>query len=1256
MKILILALLLGISLQFNIQSQTRLLCGTSDHMKSLISADSAWIISTHALEASLKSLRKSNAVTDNTVIDIPVVVHVVYKTDDENLSKVQIQSQITILNQDFRRMSGTPGYGNGVDTYIQFHLATTDPFGHPTDGIEQVQTNTDSFGENDDVKFTSKGGADAWDRNAYLNIWVCNLVAQNSDLASVRGYTQNPDYSPWFYTHPANTDGVVIKYTVFGLISTTDTVIKDHYDKGRTTTHEVGHWLGLIHPWGDVNDCFGTDYCADTRTCAGYYCYGETGSTDLVQDCTGQNRQLENYMEYSDDRYLNTFTSDQTARMRDVLKVARPTIGQRSITFYQVFSSLRDVPATMTVWDGSDFWPKSAMAVHDNDNIVLRADTAVEKDKLVTIQNHKFAYWTINSTKVNDVSNYQLFTVQPNDKSYSAIFNPLVLIKFDNLLLETGKDVSSSKIEFADPWLRDRSNSNYPKYLNNRGTNALFIPQGVPFTPDLGNPYPPINGYIYQSILLNQNNKLYPDQATYAINSPDQVYSVGGINHGLLFLNWSCSQPTKVNFENSNAARTRVVFLDDNLTITANLKGSQLSNNPNSFLNSSQRKVVVSTYNNITYFHMVYESMGMIWYEISTDNGASWKLANNNLPLSLHGKLPSIDYSLDGGKVCIAWVEKQTNSDDPSVPVNILMNIFTASGSPICGSAYNQITYQNLHLKNSINPVVAFNADNHILVCWMINNSDYPTYPTNCNGIYCWYGSFNNNYFSFAPIYTSSTPIISCSSPNNITISGNKNYDGNCSKYFEFAWEENTKIHYCQLYGDGFSGIVQYYNSAIPSDGTGFTNNTNPSIIAIKQLDNSGHYISGSRLTWIGTRTTYGGGGGGGSSKIMTGGTIEQKAVFMDPSILSRVWSFSNNVYKSVINQSPDCYSIAWSKSNTDPIQFTDSHTLQTITTLDGLQGRPLLKGVDLQLSNGDHDYLMRAVSFNSATTPFSFNNNYLYTRVPQKIEQYVINNGREGIVRKDSCEFYFGIGDIKADNKIIEFTPISDTTQFQTLAELNSYLVTKPIQINNNSELLYSVQYGITDSVAATNALKGNGHINFKVEILDAVTDEVLGESDNVNFDSLHIFEYDNIAYQVNTNGIGNRTIKLRLKITTNSNIEYSLKNSYSTDEIILQKSRTNQRVVLNLSKVTSYELNQNYPNPFNPTTTIKYQIPKAGMVTLKVYDILGKEVASLIDEFKNQGRYSINFNASKLASGVYIYQIKSNDYVSSKKMMLIK
>ena len=88
----------------------------------------------------------------------------------------------------------------------------------------------------------------------------------------------------------------------------------------------------------------------------------------------------------------------------------------------------------------------------------------------------------------------------------------------------------------------------------------------------------------------------------------------------------------------------------------------------------------------------------------------------------------------------------------------------------------------------------------------------------------------------------------------------------------------------------------------------------------------------------------------------------------------------------------------------------------------------------------------------------------------------------------------------------------------------------------------------------------------------------------------------------------------------------------------------------------VKKYDLTQNFPNPFNPTTTINYQMPKKGQVTIKIYDILGREIATLVNEEKTQGRYAISFDGSNLASGIYIYQIHVNDYFNSKKMILLK
>ncbi|MBK8984199.1 MAG: T9SS type A sorting domain-containing protein [Ignavibacteria bacterium] len=87
-----------------------------------------------------------------------------------------------------------------------------------------------------------------------------------------------------------------------------------------------------------------------------------------------------------------------------------------------------------------------------------------------------------------------------------------------------------------------------------------------------------------------------------------------------------------------------------------------------------------------------------------------------------------------------------------------------------------------------------------------------------------------------------------------------------------------------------------------------------------------------------------------------------------------------------------------------------------------------------------------------------------------------------------------------------------------------------------------------------------------------------------------------------------------------------------------------------------SEYSLNQNYPNPFNPETNINFSIPKSGLVTLKIYDISGKEVSTLVNEVKNAGSYIVGFNASNLPSGAYFYRIQTDGFADTKKMMLIK
>lgn len=241
------------------------------------------------------------------LVTIQVVVHVVAKTDEENISDEQIASQIDVLNQDYRATnadhSKIPDAWTSLaaDPNIQFALATKDPKGKPTNGITRVQTTRDSFGTGDSVKKKSGGGTPPWATDRYLNIWVCNLGD------GLLGYAQFPG-------GPAKTDGVVILYTAFG----TKGAAADPFNLGRTSTHEIGHFLNLRHIWGDTNDCSGSDQVSDTPRAQAPN-YGKPDFPHISCNNGPNGDMFMDYMDYVDDAAMFMFTQGQAARMNATL-------------------------------------------------------------------------------------------------------------------------------------------------------------------------------------------------------------------------------------------------------------------------------------------------------------------------------------------------------------------------------------------------------------------------------------------------------------------------------------------------------------------------------------------------------------------------------------------------------------------------------------------------------------------------------------------------------------------------------------------------------------------------------------------------------------------------------------------------------------------------------------------------------------------------------------------------------------------------
>jgi len=303
MKNFLVVLLLLIS--FNCISQQR--CHTTEYEENLKNQYSQYKEERKKVNKETNHWIKNNYNNENSIVTIPVVVHVVWNTTQENISDQQIFSQIDVLNADFRRtnidaiMTPTVWTSIAADTEIEFCLATLDPNGTFTSGITRTQTSQTSFSiQADAMKSTSTGGIDPWDQDNYLNIWVCDLSGGILGYATPPSSFNNPD------------DGVVIGYNYFGTLGT----VQAPYNKGRTCTHEVGHWLNLDHLWGSGGNC-GNDNVNDTPTQEeeNYNCPAFPHNANSCGTSNSSGDMFMNYMDYTNDGCMNFFTLGQKARM-----------------------------------------------------------------------------------------------------------------------------------------------------------------------------------------------------------------------------------------------------------------------------------------------------------------------------------------------------------------------------------------------------------------------------------------------------------------------------------------------------------------------------------------------------------------------------------------------------------------------------------------------------------------------------------------------------------------------------------------------------------------------------------------------------------------------------------------------------------------------------------------------------------------------------------------------------------------------------
>ncbi len=726
----------------------------------------------------------------------------------------------------------------------------------------------------------------------------------------------------------------------------------------------------------------------------------------------------------------------------------------------------------------------------------------------------------------------------------------------------------------------------------------------------------------------------------------------GTLGFNWYFLGWS----------DGVATQSRTVIVNSDINLTANYQGLQLSTDASAFADNSQRKLI-HTPNGYT--HCVYTSAGHVWYEWKQDGqSTTWNPGLNvmatgpygSLDGKAGGKCPAIDWDPLTNNVVIVWQQKSgtyytiqydTFHQDSYVPNTYAINSFYplyTDGS----DAYSSV---------NANPNIAVgNGD-----VWVLSFEKQNAYVTGGNTIspginILWGIVANGNTLNIQtpnqlPVLVTGTTASSI----NATVYGNKTATGSVFNdqlgtgvTFPIAWQQGTTLNPSQVqfkelpllwYGSTYglepqSSPLQLSTSSTPS-------NYQPSIIGVPTSSNPTYAIC-----WLTDFTGYG-----------------------NPASMRVTYTSGNYPSLTYYGYNPQSCSLNIADDNSVSYfvwsQYQSSYSDQVVSTANLGSIIPLSSsGTAAQLSNGQNKSSMYTTSYyNTSSPPYYFSAPIGLGSVGglQKTEaSALVSNSRGIILGNGNAQVLYLFGGINIDGNNISFVTIPDSFKSKNLNDVNTLFQTQPFSLKSNSSVTFGDWTVMADSGAVCTLLGDSGYISYNVELVDGNSNRTIGVIKNGQVNSTTLGKFSQAAYSLNTSNISGTNLKIRITASTNIKNPTAIPvDDYATEKITattLAKSFIEELTLSRPDVVTNYGLDQNYPNPFNPATTINYQIPKDGRVTIKVFDIIGREVTTLVDEYKPAGQYSVRFDGSRLSSGIYFYSIKSGDYNAVKKMSLIK
>ncbi len=886
--------------------------------------------------------------------------------------------------------------------------------------------------------------------------------------------------------------------------------------------------------------------------------------------------------------------------------------------------STGDRVGTLKKWEGSN-WSNSFIPNTPFPFSLYSQQTILGDQSIYTGQ--KYNNW---NSDFNNVKNHRPFDILPTTNLLLSNFIPTdtgVTIKTS---LE-GTTATGGVIEFKDPWFIDYQDVLYANQLRNRGMTEAYPRQRTsPFYPNATTPFE--LGQTYKGVFLDQSGPGSNWAGTfYKTNVPlEQTINVHGQNRKFYFENWSASLdnnnlPT-AQFQDEYLLETGVVFKDPNAVVKAKLKGQLMSNTTSGISSTSQRKIVRTDNGR---YHIVYESNGNIYYTYSLTSNFNGNWQKDEI-IFLNAKNPSIDYYnntislvfeyLDGNAVYLYYLEIDAQTGNLSDD-----NTFLISNNPsdfgVLKPVVSSISMQRLiiYKKGSTGSIKyrirTFNSNNQL---WQWNYSEHDVPETDQN---------------------SSNP----------SVVGNKNLNEHHIVYQQ--WTSIIKYKHADYRDYEELRFCQYRDV---SENSGFNINQNPSVSVSYNSPNhkvqvswQGIYIAALEKA-IAKEKDY---------SLKRYETVTRLKVGEDSWGTSRNFGSNVKYVQSGSLNSTNGAIITWSETNGNYTKYVKRRTDTTYDATESLS----TNGLYALVSNGSTFENLKASVFNTLTSaPYLISNctNDFSIELLDKLNSsgsIDLTYGRAGVIGKNGIEFLFSIGDVLLNNESIKFIEKNDTLPITSVSQLNEVARTNNFYLNSQSELIFSNFYYVVNKTLADSLLTNEFNLNFKCELVNASTNNVVGTFDNVTYNKFNVQEYANPSYLIDCNGIEADNYYLRLFSVVNADVEFAL-SEIQRDNVTLEKQNFILRNFRGAISPMDFTLEQNYPNPFNPSTIIRYQIPQDGIVTLKIYDILGSEVATLVNEEKVAGKYEVNFNAIALASGVYIYKIQSGSFVNSKKMILIK